>query len=555
MESKSILCKLDFYYMMRQLINVFFLFLCGVPAYCFRADSPGSRQKAKADSLAAILRGATGADKKLKAVAELAQLNWETPAEPYYLQQQVRLAESVDSMAYYYAALANLGRYYCNAGNHDSLFYWGGVLDSVVKARNEIPEASFEFLNYYCRYYLIQEEYELAMNEAVRLQLLSDESGQVKGAISSNEYLGLIYLLIGRDRDAETALEKALELIRQEGGRPDYEIQIISYLVISYLRLNELDKMQATLDSFAQSLQSMAKQKPAKLTNYPFRKKYCILHSNYLNLYVARGDRKQAEEAMQKATACFTGNDARDAYMISVYNLALARYYFFVRDYPEALRQIDKVLSVDYSIEPLKLKVDILKMAGKKDAALAMYNDVLAFVEQSGITAFTRQLNQLRTLHDLNEKEMQEKNIRHQKEQLKQKQRQLTLSFIFCGALVVLFYFLFRYANHIRKLKNDLQKEQGVLLETTENLRIAKEQAEESNRLKSAFVANISHEIRTPLNAIVGFSELLDDADEEERSEFIRIIHNNTDLLLELVNDVLDLSRLDSYAFRLHLRH
>lgn len=545
--------QVRFLLIMRQLINVFFLFLCSVPAYCFQSGSLESRQKTKADSLAAIFREATGADKKLAAVTELGQLTWGTPAEPYYLEQQAHLAESVDSIRYYYAALANLGRYYCNAGNQDSLFYWGGILDSVTKARKEIPEASFEFLNCYCRYYLIQEEYELAMNEAVRLQLLSDETGQVKGAISSNEYLGLIYLLIGRDQDAEMALEKAWELIRQEGNQPDYEIQIISYLVIPYLRLNEPDKMQAALDSFAQLLQSMEKQKPVRWTNYPFGKKYCILYSNYLNLYVARGNRRQAEEAMQKAASYFTERNARDAYMISIYNLALARYYFFIRDYPEALRQIDKVLSADYSIEPLKLKVDILKAAGRKDAALALYDDVLAFVEQSNITAFTRQLNQLRTLHDLNEKKMQEKNLLHQKEQLKQKQRQLTISFIFCGVLVVLFYFLFRYANHIRKLKNDLQKEREVLLETTENLRIAKEQAEESNRLKSAFVANISHEIRTPLNAIVGFSDLLEEADEEERSEFIRIIHNNTDLLLELVNDVLDLSRLDSDAFNLHL--
>ena len=91
-----------------------------------------------------------------------------------------------------------------------------------------------------------------------------------------------------------------------------------------------------------------------------------------------------------------------------------------------------------------------------------------------------------------------------------------------------------------------MQKERGVLIDTTDKLRIAKEQAEESNRLKSAFVANISHEIRTPLNAIVGFSGLLEDADEEERKEFIRIINNNSDLLLDLVNDVLDLSRLES---------
>lgn len=78
----------------------------------------------------------------------------------------------------------------------------------------------------------------------------------------------------------------------------------------------------------------------------------------------------------------------------------------------------------------------------------------------------------------------------------------------------------------------------------------ARDQAQESNRLKSAFLANMSHEIRTPLNAIVGFSEILCKAEEpediEERKEYIRIIENNNDLLLKLISDILDLSKIEA---------
>lgn len=75
----------------------------------------------------------------------------------------------------------------------------------------------------------------------------------------------------------------------------------------------------------------------------------------------------------------------------------------------------------------------------------------------------------------------------------------------------------------------------------------ARDRAEESNRLKTAFLANMSHEIRTPLNAIVGFSEILASTEEEhEKQEYVSIIENNNALLLQLIGDILDLSKIEA---------
>ena len=88
------------------------------------------------------------------------------------------------------------------------------------------------------------------------------------------------------------------------------------------------------------------------------------------------------------------------------------------------------------------------------------------------------------------------------------------------------------------------------LKDTEAMLILAKEKAEEADRLKSTFLANMSHEIRTPLNAIVGFSSMLEEAeDQEEKHQYITIIEDNNKLLLQLISDILDLSKIEAGTF------
>ena len=85
------------------------------------------------------------------------------------------------------------------------------------------------------------------------------------------------------------------------------------------------------------------------------------------------------------------------------------------------------------------------------------------------------------------------------------------------------------------------------LKETEQMLIKAKEKAEEADRLKSAFLANMSHEIRTPLNAIIGFSDMIcQTGEEEEKQEYMKIVSSNNELLLQLIDDILDLSKIEA---------
>ncbi len=105
-----------------------------------------------------------------------------------------------------------------------------------------------------------------------------------------------------------------------------------------------------------------------------------------------------------------------------------------------------------------------------------------------------------------------------------------------------------RKNNELKSLNGKLQDNNRQIKKINSELSNAKEKAEESERLKSAFLANMSHEIRTPLNGIVGFTELLNDAelDREKRALYIKTVHNCSHQLLNIVNDILDISMIET---------
>ena len=116
----------------------------------------------------------------------------------------------------------------------------------------------------------------------------------------------------------------------------------------------------------------------------------------------------------------------------------------------------------------------------------------------------------------------------------------------FCFFAVGLIFFLYSRKRSIRKLQ-----------EKNEELTIARNQAEQADKMKTYFIQNMSHEIRTPLNAIVGFSQLLSDPnlplDDAEKQEFSSLVMHNSELLTTLVNDILDLSALESGKYAMNL--
>jgi signal transduction histidine kinase len=129
---------------------------------------------------------------------------------------------------------------------------------------------------------------------------------------------------------------------------------------------------------------------------------------------------------------------------------------------------------------------------------------------------------------------IKEKKIENQKFQ----RNFLLVTFILLLIIAILVYIGYRNKKkHLKKLQ-----------ETNKEMKEAKEKAEQADKLKSAFLANISHEIRTPMNAIVGFSDLIEDSDltNTQREDLVKQIKQNSNVLLNLIDDLIDFSKIES---------
>ncbi|MEG2141122.1 MAG: HAMP domain-containing sensor histidine kinase [Bacteroidales bacterium] len=412
----------------------------------------------------------------------------------------------------------------------DSVQYWGDLglnASRQADAHNEL----IDILSLMCFRDLFFDEYENATEKATELFRLGKELNHPSGMISSYEAMGMMYRQTSRPGQALIAFNEGLNLIREAGEKPSHEMQFLSYIIDIMLSQGKVNEVEGYIEDYLRMNENYAQNKYKNQGTIPVERCRWLGECYLTDLFIQRKDYEKAKEHYL-ASCAYT--DIEDVYVKYYFDLNTISYYQYIsKDYNKALALIDQLLVDENRTEILQKKADILYDMGQFKNSISTYRDLIHLKDSVHDFELTSQLNDLRSRLEVNKLELATKDLEAKKNELRL--RIFILSFIFA---VIILIFLAVILIRTAIVKN-------ILAKSEQELKIAKEKAEESNHLKTVFIQNMSHEIRTPLNAIVGFSSLLAEMP-EERAEFTKIIEENSSLLLKLVDDMLNISMIET---------
>ena len=467
-----------------------------------------------------------------------------TSDEILYLDSMLQLAEQMDSTRLQCQTMSFMVRNYYNRMIPDSLMYWASKLDTLA-LENKYYSIFFDTFSLVCFWELYDKNYDIALDKANSLYQLAKDLDDSNGMIASYETIGLVYMETFRYVEAIKSYKEGLELQRQQKNpRYAYQFQFMSYIIEAYLKLKDY---KGTKDALAEAYKLIEKCKLEE-EYFPIKRCLWLLCCYNIEMFVAQKIPQKAEAYIIESEKY---KDIDDFYVFCYYNLVSASYYQLLGQYEKALDNVNLVLAQtgnDY-LPALKMKAELLLNAGMEQDAALLYHKSINLIDSTYNESLSKQINQLRTIHEVDKLELRNKQF-----ELEAGRYKLTITFILIFVLLLaLFVIGFHYirVKRIKKLleksEEELKKDKEKLLLSEKELTLAIEKVEVSNHFKDVFIANLNHEIRTPLNSIVGFSNLLIDMHwEDGRKEYASIIKNNSEQLLKLVNDTVSVSLLQA---------
>lgn len=487
------------------------------------------------DSMECVLAKMPSGDRLVK-LDELASDKGQGLDYKYYADRLLKEAELSKDDTYKGNALFQIIRYYYSR-NIDSMYFFIKKAEPIYLAQKRYEDLC-RVKGWYIYALSSNGEKERVLENVQALKDLSSELDFPDGIDMANQALADFYFSTGFDVEGIALYEEVFLDMEKRDSPLAKRITVIRHLqnenIQASKRLFYLKKLKEYIvECEEKGIEELDEDTPLYYVKYLYHRSYALLGIDKKDVSLTSYHLVRAEKLVKDC-------NMRNEYL-SISNIRLL-YYRISGDYERGKALANEL--IDYCLQR-KRAVSVLGLM--KDKAIICYNsghgmeaadayrEYISLKDSVTNAAFYNDLANLRARHDVDKLELANKKMEleaaHSRTKLLVMGGGLVLLLLVCCSLGYISYSRHKYGLQLKQ---------------------AKDKAEEADRLKSAFLANMNHEIRTPLNAIVGFSQVLvDEEDRETRLEFSNIIQSNNELLQRLIGDVLDLSKIESNSMPL----
>lgn len=421
--------------------------------------------------------------------------------------------------------------------NKDSLLFWVELGEPIFIKLNRLEDIS-RMKTWYI-YALNRSGQKNTVLQAVsELRDFADKNNFPEAYEMADQAMANFYFVNDLPEDGERLYLDVLERLKKRDAPLIKKFNIFRHLSLqastSKKRLHYLHLAEECLEEAKnQGLRRLNAENPIYVLEY-------VVNRTYANEYLRTPEYQLAWDYLLKADS-----------LSKVYDMArsemelkglYSEYYNRSGDHLKALVYVEDVLShlkktaaIHAYAERLQEKASILSKLGRFQQAYQVSEELIYLKDSINRTDFHETLANVRTEYEVERLESEKQLV---EEKAKQSHRQMLFLLSGCAILLIIIIALIYMIRIIQRNRKELK--------------IAKEKAEEADRLKSTFLANMNHEIRTPLNAIVGFSQVIvDEEDQAVREQYAEIIQSNNELLQRLIGDILDISKIESNSMSL----
>mgnify|MGYP003226567536 FL=1 len=428
--------------------------------------------------------------------------------------------------------------YYYNHNDQDSVSKWLNIMRPYVK-KSELWDYFFEAKRFQLNLYTNSRQYELAISEAQRMKQQSIQINNKRGIIAAYQCLSNAYVGSQRWDEGIKALEEAYRMLTAK-DHPVDRISVLSQLISVTKARKDNQKLLKYIQEQENILHKHIAENPSLKEG--FTDVYLFNELFYCYYYLNINAPEQAYPHLIKSKE-YLNKNTYFTYRILYFD-TLAQYNRTIGKYQQALNYIDTTLIMlkkdfpnDYA-EQLLEKARIWKQVGQNEKAILFYEQALSLKDSVTTELSNTQMKQIKKKYNIEKNELEQEK-RNNRTQL------LYLVFIFV-ILILLFIFMAR----LFMIRKALKHSECEIRKATETVR-------QTNEMKNRFLSKMSYNIRIPLNNVVGFSQLIaceSNIDKEARQEYTNIIHQSSEKLMKLVNDVLDLSRLEAQMMKFQVQ-